>query len=506
MATATRRSFVQGLTARKPHETLTAEAESGDDGLRRAVGALDLTALGIGGIIGTGIFVIIGEAIGDSGPAIVLSFVLAGLTCVFSALSYAELASTIPVSGSAYSYSYATLGELVAWIIGWDLIIEYGFSVSTIAVGWGGYVKDLLDSLFGLSLPDSIALAPGEGGVVNLPAVLLVLGVTAILVLGVRESARTNTAMVTFKVTVLIFFIVVGAFAFHGSHFSNFAPHGTSGVVDAAALIFFAYIGFDAVSTAGGEAREPKKDLPIAIIGSLIIATVLYILVALAAVGMAPVNVLSGSDAPLTDAMRASGLGSWAGDILSAAALVAITSVVLTMLFGQSRIFFAMSRDRLIPAWFGRLNAKKVPSRTLIVFGLLSALMAALIPLAQLAELVNIGTLFAFVLVNLGVIWLRRSEPDLERGFRTPLVPVVPLIGVALCIYLMTHLAGATWWRFGIWMIVGLVVYFAYGRRHSKVRNPDDDGSGGPSKGDGPRFTRGGPSAPAGTAAGQSTG
>jgi amino acid transporter len=345
MATATRGSFAQGLTARRPAETLTAEAEKGGDGLRRAVGALDLTAL----------------------------------------------------------------GELIAWIIGWDLIIEYGFSVSTIAVGWGGYVKDLLDSLFGLALPDAIALAPGEGGVVNLPAVVLVLGVTAILVLGVRERARTNTAMVAFKVTVLIFFIVVGAFAFHGSHFDDFAPHGTSCVVDAAALSFF-----------------------------------------------------------------------------------------------------AMSRDRLIPQWFGRLNAKKVPSRTLILFGLLSALMAALIPLSELAELVNIGTLFAFVLVNAGVIYLRHSEPDLERGFRTPLVPFVPLIGIALCVYLMTHLAGATWWRFGIWMVVGLVVYFAYGRTHSKVGNPDDEdadgrGGSGPASpnggGDDARFSREGsvvPTAPSG--------
>ncbi|MCW3007250.1 MAG: yfnA-like uncharacterized amino acid permease [Solirubrobacterales bacterium] len=498
MATASRRSFVEGLTARKPASTLIEQSGKGDT-LQRAVGALDLTALGIGGIIGTGIFVIIGEAIGDSGPAIVLSFVLAGLTCIFSALSYSELASTIPVSGSAYSYSYATLGELVAWIIGWDLIIEYGFSVSTIAVGWGGYVKDLLDSLFSISLPTAITSAPGDGGTVNLPSVLLVLGVTAILVLGVRESARTNTAMVAFKVTVLIFFVVVGAFAFHGSHFSNFAPHGTSGIVDAAALIFFAYIGFDAVSTAGGEAKNPRRDLPIAIIGSLAIATVLYILVAVAAIGMAPEQVLAGSDAPLTTAIRSSGLGAWAGDILSAAALVAITSVVLTFLYGQSRIFFAMSRDGLVPEWFGRLNSKRVPSRSLILFGLASAAMAAVIPLSQLAELVNIGTLFAFVLVNFGVIWLRHSEPDLERGFRTPLVPFVPLIGVALCIYLMTHLQAATWWRFGIWMLIGLIVYFAYSRRHSKVANANGDGDA-----DGPPFSRGGggPAAPAPSGAG----
>jgi APA family basic amino acid/polyamine antiporter len=319
-----------GLLARKPTRTLAAEARD-ETGLKRAVGALDLTALGIGGIIGTGIFVIIGEAIGDSGLAIVLSFVLAAVTCVFSALSYAELASTIAISGSAYSYAYATLGEIIAWTIGWDLLIEYGFSVATVAVGWGGYVKDLLDSLFGVSLPTSIAGPPGEGGVVNLPAVVLVFSVMALLLIGVRQSARANTGMVIFKIVVLTFFVIVGPTAFTGSHFTPFAPEGFSGISNAAALIFFAYIGFDAVSTAGSEARNPKRDLPIAIVGSLMIATVIYILVAVTAIGLATPKALAGSDAPLTDALRAgAGLGSWAGDLLSLGALVAISSVVLT--------------------------------------------------------------------------------------------------------------------------------------------------------------------------------
>jgi basic amino acid/polyamine antiporter, APA family len=490
MATATR----AGLMARKPTATLIAEA--GDQrGLQRAVGALDLTALGIGGIIGTGIFVIIGEAIGDSGPAIVLSFVLAAVTCIFSALSYAELASTIPISGSAYSYSYATLGEIVAWIIGWDLLIEYGFSVATVAVGWGGYVKDLLDSVFGVALPGSIANPPGEGGVINLPAVVLVVGVMALLLAGVRQSARTNTAMVVFKLTVLAFFVVAGVTAFTGDHFTPFAPNGFSGISDAAALIFFAYIGFDAVSTAGSEAREPKRDLPIAVIGSLLICTVVYILVAVTAIGLAPVDKLSGSEAPLTDALRSgAGLGSWAGDLLSLGALVAISSVVLTFFYGQTRIFYAMSRDGLVPTWFTKLTARRIPARITIPVGVLTAVGAAVIPLSDLAELINIGTLFAFVLVNAGVIYLRRTEPDLERGFRTPLVPLFPLIGIALCIYLMTKLEQATWWRFGIWMVVGLIVYVVYSHSHSRLRRGEDpvgvDGGDDDDGGNDPRFTR----------------
>jgi basic amino acid/polyamine antiporter, APA family len=482
MATATR----AGLLARKPTKTLEAEARD-ESGLRRAVGALDLTALGIGGIIGTGIFVIVGEAIGDSGPAIVLSFVLAAVTCVFSALSYAELASTIAISGSAYSYAYATLGEIIAWIIGWDLLIEYGFSVATVAVGWGGYVKDLLDSVFGVTLPTSIAGPPGEGGVVNLPAVVLVMGVMTLLLIGVRQSARANTAMVIFKITVLAFFVIVGLTAFTGSHFTPFAPDGFSGISNAAALIFFAYIGFDAVSTAGSEARDPKRDLPIAIVGSLIIATIIYIAVAITAVGLATPDQLAGSDAPLTDALRSgASLGSWAGDLLSLGALVAISSVVLTFFYGQTRIFYSMSRDGLVPTWFTKLTARRTPARITIPVGILTAIGAAVIPLSQLAELINIGTLFAFVIVNAGVIYLRRAEPDLERGFRTPFVPLFPLVGIGLCIYLMTKLQAATWWRFGIWMVVGLVVYFAYSRSHSRLRR----GESPVGIDDGPRFTR----------------
>ncbi|MCW3012225.1 MAG: putative amino acid permease [Solirubrobacterales bacterium] len=460
----------RGPWARKPVEQLVAETEDGG-GLKRAVGALDLTALGIGAIIGTGIFVIIGEAIELSGPAIILSFLLAGITCVFSALSYSELASSIPVAGSAYTYGYATLGELAAWILGWDLILEYGVSVAAVAVGWGGYLQDLLASVFGLELPDSIAGPPGDGGTVNLPAVALVLGVASLLAYGVKESARANTVMVIFKVSILVAFVVVGLLSFDGGNLEPFAPDGFGGIESAAAVIFFAYIGFDAVSTTGEEANKPSRDLPIAIIGSLVIATVLYILVALTAVGLASQKELAGSDAPLTDALRAgSGIGSWAGDLLSLGALVAITSVVLTVLYGATRIIFTMARDGLFPRSFTKLNQRRVPARLTLGLGGFVALIAAFVPLSAIAELVSIGTLFAFLVVNLGVILLRRTQPELPRRFRVPLVPLLPGIGAALCVYLMLQQPLVTWGRFGLWMLAGLLVYLFYGRTHSRLQ------------------------------------
>jgi basic amino acid/polyamine antiporter, APA family len=425
-----------GLFARKPTDQLLRETQADPEhGLKRSVGVLDLTALGIGAVIGTGIFVIIGEAIADAGPSIIISFALAGVTCLFSAFSYAELASSIPVSGSAYTYGYATLGELVGWIIGWDLILEYGVAVAAVAVGWGGYLQSLLDSLFGINLPDSIAGPPGDGGTVNLPAVFLVLAVSALLIYGVRESARTNTVMVFIKIAILIFFIVVGVGSINGDNFSPWAPHGFNGTVDAAALIFFAYIGFDAISTSGEEAENPSRDLPYAIIGALLICTLLYILVAVVTVGLAPTDKLAGSEAPLADALEmGAGVGSWAADLLSVGALIAITSVTLTVLYGQTRIMFAMSRDGLVPRWVGTLSPRRTPARITAFFGILVAIIAAFVPLTEIAKLVNIGTLFAFLIVNIGVIVLRRTAPDMDRAFRVPLVPLFPLIGSALCI------------------------------------------------------------------------
>jgi basic amino acid/polyamine antiporter, APA family len=459
------------LFATKPVDALVADTEDSEHQLRRAVGALDLTALGLGAIIGTGIFVVIGEAIGDAGPAIILSFVLAGVTCVFSALCFAELASTIPVAGSAYTYSYATMGELIAWIIGWDLILEYAVSVAAVAVGWGQYFNDLLDSLFGITLPESIAGPPGEGGVVNVPAVFIVLSVTAVLCYGIRESARANTVMVVIKLAVLALFLVLGVTAFNGDNLSPFTPEGTDGVITAAAVIFFAYIGFDAVSTSGEETTNPSRDLPIAIVGSLVIATVLYILVAVVAVGALPFDQLKDAEAPLAKVVDEGAGFGWASSIISFGALVAITSVVLTILYGQTRIMFAMSRDGLMPRRFAYVHPKtRTPVYITATFGVLIAIVAAFVPLTEIVKLVNIGTLFAFVLVNIGVIILRRTRPDLKRGFRVPLVPLLPIIGALLCFYLMRYLDRDTWLRFAAWLAIGLVIYFAYGRRHSRLR------------------------------------
>jgi APA family basic amino acid/polyamine antiporter len=460
-----------GLFTTKPTKAIVAEAEEQGHQLRRVVGLLDLSALGLGAIIGTGIFVIIGEAITDSGPSILLSFVLAGVTCAFSALSYAELASAIPVAGSAYTYSYATLGELVAWIIGWDLILEYGVSVAAVAVGWGQYFNELLDSAFGLTLPEAVAGPPGEGGTVNLPAVFLVLAVAALLISGVRKSTRTNTVMVLIKSSILLLFIVLAFTAFKSDNLSPFFRGGFDGVVSAASLIFFAYIGFDAISTSGEETRNPQRDLPIAILASLAIATVLYCLVAVAATGALPFEKLAGAEAPLATVLKDGAGMPWGATVISVGALIAITSVVLTILYGQTRIMFAMSRDGLVPRRLSRVSERTgTPVLLTAGFALFIAVIAAVVPLAEIAELVNIGTLFAFVLVNIGVIILRRTRPDMERGFRVPLVPVFPIIGVLLCGYLMFDLPLITWLRFLGWMAIGLLFYFAYGRAHSRLR------------------------------------
>ncbi len=457
-------------------------AETSEDGhtLNKSVNALGLTAMGVGAIIGTGIFVVIGEGAKDAGPALFLSFILAAITCLFSALSYAELAAAVPISGSAYTYAYATLGELVAFIIGWDLILEYGVSVAGVAVGWGGNVNEFLDAAFNWTLPDVISKSYTEpGGGLNLPAVFIVLAITALLVRGTRESARANLVMVFVKIVVLIFFIIAAFTAFNGDHFTPFAPHGVHGITSAAAVIFFAYIGFDAVSTGSEESENPGRDLPLAIVGSLTISTVIYILVAVAAVGVAPVSTLTGSDAPLAAALKDGAGISWAAGVLAFGALVAITSVVLVIMYGQTRIFFAMCRDGLMPRWFAEVNPRYgTPARLTIIFGILIAGLAATVPLDEIVKLVNIGTLFAFILVNIGVIVLRRTRPDMQRPFRTPLVPVFPIIGIGFCIYLMKDLPSTTWIRFFVWLVVGLIIYAAYGYKHSRLRTPSDRRSG----------------------------
>jgi basic amino acid/polyamine antiporter, APA family len=455
----------------KDVSALVASTEEEGEGLKRSVGALQLTAMGVGAIIGTGIFVVIGEGADLAGPGVIISFILAAVACVFSALSYAELASSIPVSGSAYTYSYATLGELTAWIIGWDLILEYGVSVAAIAVGWGGNLNQFFDSAFGFALPDAIAKSPEDGGVFNLPAVFITLAIMLLLIRGTRESARANLVMVAIKLSVLVFFLVIAFTHFSTKNFTPFAPAGRDGITAAAAIIFFAFIGFDAVSTGSEEANNPKRDLPLAIIGSLGICTVFYVLVATGAIGIATPAQLSGSDAPLAAALEEGAGISWAAAVLSFGALVAITSVVLVIMYGQTRIFFAMCRDGLLPRRLAKVHPRYgTPARLTFGMGILISILAALVPLSEIVKLVNIGTLFAFVLVNIGVIVLRRTRPDMPRPYRVPLSPVLPALGIIFALYLMSDLPLTTWVRFGVWLAVGLLIYAGYGYRHSRLR------------------------------------
>jgi APA family basic amino acid/polyamine antiporter len=473
--------MANALFATRDPKDLVDESEEEGTRLRKSIGPVALTALGVGAIIGTGIFVVIGEGAKSAGPGVIIAFVLAAVTCGFSALSYAELASSVPVSGSAYTFTYATLGELVAFVIGWDLILEYGVSVAGIAVGWGANVNEFLKSAFGFELPKAIATSPSGGGVVNIPAVVVVLAIAVLLARGTRESARVNAVMVGIKIVILLFFIVTAFTAFKVGNLSPFAPNGFTGIAEAAGIIFFAYIGFDAVSTAAEESTKPARDLPIAVIGSLVISTVLYVLVAWAAVGVAPTKTLATSSAPLSAALRTGAGIPWAAALLSLGALIAITSVVLVIMYGQIRIFFAMCRDGLLPRRLATVSPRYgTPARLTLGFGVLIAILAALVPLSEIVKLVNIGTLFAFVLVNIGVIVLRRTRPDMPRPFRVPLSPVLPVIGVLLCGYLIAQLPPTTWIRFVVWLVVGLIIYFAYSRRHSRLRTGRDHGTTSP--------------------------
>jgi APA family basic amino acid/polyamine antiporter len=487
---------VINLVRTKTIEQSIADTEAPEHQLRRRLGSLDLTLFGVGVIIGTGIFVLTGKAAGvQAGPAVALSFVFAGIACALAALCYAEFASTVPVAGSAYTFSYATLGELVAWIIGWDLILELALGASTVAVGWSTYFADVMKSA-GVTIPD---WAYGEGH--NLVAALIVLVLTAVICLGVKVSSRVNIVMVTIKLAVVLFVIVAGLFYIKLSNYSPFIPpagskgaagatsspsllqdlgfapgsFGISGIFTGAALVFFAFIGFDIVATSAEETKNPQRDMPRGILGSLAICTALYVAVSLVVTGMVKYTQIK-VDAPLAEAFRSVGKPGFA-TLISVGALLGLTTVMIVLLLGQSRVFFAMSRDRLLPPAFSRVNARTAtPIRTSITTGLVVAVIATFVPLSELAELVNIGTLFAFILVAIGVLVLRRSRPDLPRAFRCPGVPVVPILAVLSSFYLMLNLPVATWIRFGVWMAVGLVVYFAYGARHSRLTT--DPGSG----------------------------
>jgi len=488
------------LFTRKPHAVLLEELH-GEQRLRRVLGPVQLSSLGVGAIIGTGIFVLTGIAAHDrTGPALMLSFVVAGITCVFAALCYAEFASMVPVAGSAYTYAYATLGELFAWIIGWDLILEYAVASSTVAHGWSHYFQDLL-SFFHFRVPLHFTNAPfdfnpGTGRLVltgtwlDLPAVVITVLITMILVKGIRESASFNAGIVILKVIIVFFVIIVGSHYVNPANWRPFAPFGLTGfsffghtlmgqtgpggeplgMLAGAAIVFFAYIGFDSVSTHAEEARNPSRDVPIGIMTSLVLCTVLYIAVAAVLTGMVPYNKIN-IDAPVSDAFRQAGL-PWAQLLISIGAVAGITSVLLVMMLSQPRIFLAMARDGLLPpGFFAAVHERfRTPWKSTILTGVCVATMAALLPLRILAELVNIGTLLAFVIVCTAVLIMRRTHPNVHRPFRAPLGSIVPVLGILCCLLLMFSLPAENWVRLGVWLVVGLVIYFFYGRKHSRLR------------------------------------
>lgn len=455
---------------KKSLSQLIAEGSEEKSGLKKALGGADLLMLGIGAIIGTGIFVLTGVAAAKyAGPGLILSFILSAITCGLSALAYAEFASNVPIAGSAYTYSYASLGEFFAWIIGWDLILEYALAASAVAVGWSGYFVKLMEGL-GVHFPQWAISAPGagHGGIINLPALIIILLISALLSLGIKESTRVNNIIVVVKVLIVLLFIGVGSFYVKPANWVPFLPFGFKGVVSGAALVFFAYIGFDAVSTSAEETVNPQKNLPIGIIGSLVICTTLYIVVAAVLTGMVPYAKLD-SPSPVALALQMVNQ-NWVAGIISLGAIAGITTVLLVMLYAQTRIFFAMSRDGLLPSFFSKVHPKyRTPINSTWFIGIISGLVAALVPLDELAEMVNIGTLAAFVLVSGSVIISRRLYPNVKRSFSCPGVPVVPAIGMLSCLYLMLNLPAVTWIRFAVWLVIGLIAYFAYGYKNSKL-------------------------------------
>ena len=463
------------LLKTKSIEQLVSDVEHGGKALKRTLSALDLTLLGIGAIIGTGIFVLTGTAAANqAGPAIGLAYLAAGLACTFAALCYAEFASMIPIAGSAYTYAYATLGEVFAWMIGWDLILEYAVGSMTVAVGWSGYFQRILAG-FGVHLPGWMCAAPGamEGAVVNLPAAIIVLLITALLVIGVRESARFNAAMVAIKLAAVVFFIFAGFTFVKPENWSPFMPYGFSGVMAAAAVVFFGYIGFDAVSTTAEEAVNPQRDLPIGIIASLVICTLLYLIVSAVLTGILPVLEYKTNvqflNAPVGYALAVIHK-DWAAGLVSAGAVCGITSVLLVMLMSQPRIFFAMSRDRLLPAGASKVHPTfKTPYVTTIITGIIVSIAAALVPIQILGEMTSIGTLFAFMIVCSAVMVLRMKRPDAHRPFKVAGGPVIPVLGIVSCLYLMLSLPVATWVRFLGWLNIGMLIYWFYGRVHSPL-------------------------------------
>lgn len=455
--------MMQALTRKKP---INAVDENGHHGLARSLSGLDLTLLGIGAVIGAGIFVLTGVAAATkAGPALSLSFIVGGLACLFAALVYAEFASTVPVAGSAYSYTYVTLGEFPAWIIGWDLILEYALACAVVAIGWSGYFLRLLDGL-GMHLPLELTRGPSQGGLINLPAAAVMLLISAVLALGVRQTSVVNMIIVILKLAVIGIFLYAAIPHVEPANWQPFMPFGWSGVMAGAGLIFFAFIGFDAVSTAAEEAKNPQRDMPMGIIGSLAICTLIYIAVTVVLTGVAPYASLNVSD-PIAFALVQAG-ERFAAAVIAVGAVAGLTSVLLVMLYGQTRLFYAMSRDGLLPPVFSALHPRfRTPARTTMATGVVIALAAGLLPIGQVAELVNVGTLAAFMVVSVAVLYLRRAQPDLHRPFRTPFMPWIPILAILTCGYLIASLGWVTLMRFVIWMLIGILIYFLHARRYS---------------------------------------
>jgi APA family basic amino acid/polyamine antiporter len=489
------------IFATKSIEQLKAEAaDTGGHSLRRVLGPINLVTLGIGAIIGTGIFVLTGEAAAQhAGPAIVLSMLLAGFASALAGLCYAEFASTVPIAGSAYTYGYATLGEFVAWIIGWDLILEYALGAATVAVGWSGHLTSFLHDFVGIDFPAQFAGAPGTmvqtaGGpvaaVFNLPAVIITVLVTILIVVGIKESANVNTVIVIVKVGVVLVVILGGAayvntanwHPFIPENTGNFGEYGWSGILRGAGVIFFAYIGFDAVSVAAQEAKNPQKDMPVGILGSLVVCTILYVLVSLVMVGLVPYQAMKGSPAPMVVAIRAAEAASGGSSLLHAmtmlvelGAIAGLSSVMVVMMMAQPRIFYSMAKDGLLPPFAKKIHPKfRTPHITSVITGVVVAIASGFTPIGILGEMVSIGTLMAFVIVSVGIIFLRYQRPELERPFKVPMVPFVPALSALVSLGLMAGLPGATWLRLIIWMTIGVAVYFAYGFSHSEVRKRDE--------------------------------
>src|SRR4051812_7635009 len=465
-------SLKEQVLRRKPVGVMTEETGTDQDAgeLRRSIGLFQLTLFGVGATIGTGIFIVLTQAVPVGGPAVILAFVMAGTVAGLTAICYAELASAVPVSGSSYSYAYATLGEGIAIVVAACLLLEYGVSAAAVAVGWSQYLNELLDNLFGFTIPTDFSQAPEQGGILNVPAVILIVLCTSLLLRGASESAKVNAIMVMIKLGVLALFVVLGITGWDSNNLSDFAPAGLNGITSAAGIIFFSYIGLDAVSTAGEEVKNPRRNLPLAIISALVIVTSIYVLVTIVAVAAQPAAQFKDQEAGLSAILEDVTGSSWPATVLAAGAVISIFSVTLVVIYGQTRILFAMGRDGMIPSLFHKLNPRTLtPVTSTIIVAVVISLLAGVLPINFLAEMTSIGTLVAFLVVSVGVMILRQKQPDLERGFKVPLYPVVPILSILGCFWIIKDLRFVTIAVFVIWASVAIAWYFFYGIRNSAL-------------------------------------